>query len=331
MRRSFLKSPPTGTSIAYVGLVLAMAATAASGQGRTRSEFQRVLTVANAEPVMLRVEISSGDVEVAYSREGQVTISGFAQADGDVRLDDTYFRAFLSIDQVGSRITVHRNSDSDEAHHGIKVRYRIDVPYRTQVISQVDRGRQTIRGILGPATISAGMGDIKASYVSKALQVKTETGNVELQVIGERVHATTGRGNISGERLAQGIDAKTGDGDINLVVVGSSVAAVEEGNGRIEVGGARGTLTCSTDSGDLHVQAVPHGDWNLNSASGTIRLDLPPTVSFDLEASTDTGDFQLERDDLSKPPSNLQRIAQRVGRDGKHIGVRTGSGRIVVR
>jgi len=327
-----IPTPRTGRpSARLVGLVLVIVASWASGQRRSRSEFQRTLTVTNAESVALRIEISGGDVDVLYSRDGQVSIAGFAQADGDSRLDDNYFSSSLRVDQVGNRITLRYNPDPSDVRGKVKVRYRIEVPYRTEVVSRVNRGKQTIRGILGPVAVTAGIGDIKASYVSKGLQAEVETGNVDVQVIGEHVEARTGRGNISAERLAQGVNARTGDGDINLMVVGSSTAAVEKGNGRIEVGGARGTLTCSTDGGDIHVQAVPHNEWKLNSATGAIRLDLPSPANFDLDLSTDSGELQFEREDLSKPSSDLHRVSQRVGGGGKDIEVHTGSGRIVIR
>ena len=318
----------TRANTCFVGLALVMATTLALGQGKSTSRFQRTLTVSNAEPVVLKIQVSSGDVEVLYSRDGQVSITGFAQADGDSRLDDDYFAASLSLEQTGNRITIRHNSDPAEAY---KLRYRIDVPYRTEVVSRVTRGKQTISGIMGPATVTAGIGDIKASYVSKGLRAEVEMGNVDLQVIGEHVEARTSRGNISGERLPQGVNARTGDGDIKLMVIGSSTASVEKGNGRIEVGGARAALTCSTDSGDMHVQAVPHSDWKLSSASGAIRLDLPPVANLDLDVSTDSGEIQFERDDLSKFSSDLHQVSHPVGGGGKRIEVHTGSGRIVVR
>jgi hypothetical protein len=338
MSRSFLKSTAKriltshlrDTNVRPVALALIMVASVALGERKPTSEFQRTLAVINAEPVVLNIEIISGDLEVLYSRDGQVSIAGFAQADGDSELDDNYFSASLTLDQAGNRITL-RHSDPGAVQGKVKVRYRIDVPYRTEVVCIVNRGKQSIRGVLGPVTAKAGIGDIKASYISKGLQAEVESGNIDLQVIGEHVEARTNKGNITGERLAQGIDARTGDGDVSLIVVGPSTALVEKGNGRIEVGGAWGALTCSTEGGDLHVQAVPHGYWKLNSASGVIRLDLPPVANFDLDISDDSGEIQIERDDLSTPSSDAHRVSQSVGGGGKRIEVHTVNGRITIR
>lgn len=51
----------------------------------------------------------------------------------------------------------------------------------------------------------------------------------------------------------------------------------------------------------------------------------------DLDVSTDSGEIQFERDDLSKASSDLHRVTKRVGLGGKRIDVHTGNGRIVIR
>src|SRR5690349_21694155 len=57
------------------------------------SEFHRTLMVASAEPVTLDVEITRGDLEIVYGRDGQVSISAVAKAPTDVKLDDDYFHS----------------------------------------------------------------------------------------------------------------------------------------------------------------------------------------------------------------------------------------------
>ncbi len=145
------------------------------------------------------------------------------------------------------------------------------------------------------------------------------------------MNAFAGSGNISCMRLSQGVRAETGDGDITLMVVGPSKAIVKHGKGRIEVGGARDSLAGSTDKGDLHVQAVPHQDWQLRSVSGDIGVELPPSTRFELEASTNTGAFQFDRDDITTPAAGVLQFHQQINGGGKRIAVHTDSGRIAIR
>lgn len=126
----------------------------------------------------------------------------------------------------------------------------------------------------------------------------------------------------------KGIGAETVDGDVSLMVVGPSEVRVRSGAGTIDVGGARGTLVVSTDTGDRHAKAVPHDDWQLNSVSGTVRIELPPAAKFNLNATTDSGTFAIRRDDFQKPDDGVRNSTQRVNGGGKRIDVHTESGRI---
>ncbi len=150
-------------------------------------------------------------------------------------------------------------------------------------------------------------------------------------IIGEHVEAKADSGNISCTRLPQGVSAETGDGDITLMVVGPSTAIVKKGNGRIDVGGARSSFVGSTDAGDLHVKAIPHDNWQLTSATGSVRLELPPPSRFELDASTETGKFQIDLDGIRVPDSDVHQVRQDVNGGGKRIQVHTESGTIMIR
>ena len=296
-----------------------------------KAEIHRTLMVTSTEQVILDVDVPSGDLQILYGREGQVSIAGVATASSDAKLDDNFFPAVLTIEQEGNHLTIRHVPEPAYPEKGIGVLYRIDVPYRTAVTSKLDRGQMNISGILGPVKAVTRNAEIKASYISKGLQARADIGNLDIQVIGEHVEAQTSRGNISCSRVALGVSAETDDGDITLMVVGPSTATVKKGIGRIDVGGARGTLVGSTDGGDLHVRAIPHDDWRLRSASGNVRLDLPPAAKLELDVSTTSGELQVDREDIGKPNSDPHHFYQTLNGGGKRIEVRTASGNIVIR
>jgi hypothetical protein len=279
--------------------------------------------------LQLDVEVPSGELQVLYGRDGEVSITGVARGAEGVKLDDSFFPATLTVEQNGNHLAIRHAPNPDYPEKGISIVYRIDVPYRTEVTARMSRGKQNIAGILGPVRAQVGIGNIKASYISKSLQADVDDGNLDIQVIGERVDAKAGIGNISCSRLPQGVNAETGDGDINLTVVGPSTATIRRGSGRMEVGGARGSFVGSTDAGDLHIRSVPHDDWQLSSISGTVRLELPPAARFELDASTDSGDLQCNRDDIGKNGFRLHSLGVE-GIGGNRVKVHTGSGKIVI-
>lgn len=315
----------------FAGVTLAVLACVPISSAQSTTQIHRTFTLSTVEPLVLDVDISSGDLQIVYGRDGQVSLTGVAKAASDAKLDDTFFPSVLSMEQAGNHLTLRSVPNSAYPEEGVHFVYRIEVPYRTQLTSRLGQGKQNISGIMGPVMAVTSRGDIKASYISKGLQAQIDHGNVDLQVIGDHVEAKTGLGNISCARAEQGISAITGDGDITLMVVGSSTATVKKGNGRIDVGGARGRFTGSTDAGDLHVRAIPHDDWELNSTSGNVRLELPPFPKLALNASTETGEFQVERDDIAKPPANSRHLDQTLNGGTKRIDVHTESGSIVIR
>jgi hypothetical protein len=312
--------------VIFAGLACARLAAAQS-----TTHFQQVFQFAPTQPLFLDVDVPIADLEILYSHDGEVRLNGTAQASSSTKLDDRFFKSVLSVELTATHFTVRHVPDPAYPENAIKVRYRIDVPYRTQVTSKVGRGRQTISGIMGPVSAITTKGDIEVSYVSKGLQIQDGDGDISLQVIGEHADARTGAGNIICERIPQGVSAEAGEGNITLMVVGPSSATVRRGTGRIDVGGARGSFKGKTDQGDLHIKAIPRDRWQLQSVAGNIRLELPFKAGFDLDASTDSGEFQVDRGDFTKPASGSRRLHQDVNGGGMLIDVRTVSGNIAIR
>ncbi len=329
MKFNHLFRKASHTRLLEVALDIAISSIVCAAQSSV--EFDRTLSISNEQPVRLSVELDHADLQILYDRDSEVSIHGVALAAGDAKLDENYFASTFAIEQTGNAINVRLRPEQTHPQDKLKLRFRLNVPYRTEVHTTLGEGSQTMRGLLGPLDIQSHKGNISASYISKEVHAEIGHGNLDIQVIGEPVVAKVGVGNICGLRLEKGIDAQINEGDISLVVVGSSSALVATGNGRIDVSGARGTLTLSTDAGDLGVRAVPHSDWKLNSTSGAIYLDLPPTLNAELKASTDSGDLQVERDDILKDEKTPNSLDKRFGGGGQLIAAHTETGKIVIR
>jgi hypothetical protein len=297
--------------------------------GQAEQKWQRTVAASIAEPVLLEVNLSRADLQIFYSHEGEVTVTAVRVSEKRTDLAEIGLSSYIIFEQTGNHITL-RDRASSSVDQSPRITYRIDVPYRTVVRSHVDHGNQTILGITGPVNATSGSGAITASYVSETATAETGEGDLALRVIGGRARAVTRKGNISCDRAAQGVEAETADGDITLMVVGPSKASVSGGTGKIEAGGVRGALVASTVAGDIHVRAVPHGDWQLQSATGSVSVELPPNAGFDLDASTDSGTVSIRRGDLPKAAPDARSVSEKANGGGKRIVVGTGSGRIVI-
>lgn len=308
-------------------LVIGVAAFLQPACAQTVNPYHRTLAVAMNDPVMLDVDVPKGELQIFYSREGQVSVTASPQISSRA-MQETNLEAVVALVQDGNRIRLRQVSASPE-DAGAGVLYRFDVPYRTVVTATIHDGKLAISGILGPVQAMTERGNITASYISKELVARAGSGDLDIQVIGARVDASTGNGNISCSRAAQGVNAETQAGDITLMVVGPSSATVKTGSGRINIGGARGTLQGTTDAGEIRVKAVPHQDWHLRSAAGTVRIELPPSAKFDVEAASNSGEVAVERDDIPRADDH-QHLSQSVHGGGALIDARTESGRIVI-
>ncbi|HWO02748.1 MAG TPA: DUF4097 family beta strand repeat-containing protein [Blastocatellia bacterium] len=312
-------------------LVVGLTTSAQPGSAQSACEFHRTLSVTASDPVTLDVQLTEGELQIGYGRNEQVSVAAIAEVPIGAKADRELLATALAVEQAGNHLRIRRLSSVGPGEGKIKIVVRIDVPYLTEVHSVVDNGKQTITGIMGPVKARTSKGDIKVSYVSKGVLAEAGSGNLDLEVIGERVEARTGNGNISCIRAVQGSSAETEDGDIVLMVVGPSTARVKKGTGRIDLTGARGSFTGSTIEGDLHVKAMPHDDWRLTSASGNIRVELPPSARFEVDATTNLGEVLINRDDIEKSDAEARHLHQKVNGGGKRVEVRTDSGKIVIR
>ena len=275
--------------------------------------LERILTVGLGDPVILDIAVSKGNVTIAYSRDGQVSICALAQDASGKDVSTEYFGSTLTIEQANNHIAIQKLPDSAYLDLEPNVSYKIDVPFRTEVRSAISgAGNQTVIGITGPAKIVTGLGDINVSYVRFGL-----------------VHAETAKGRISCTRVSQ-VEAETGSGNITLMEDGPSRATVKKGFGRIEVGGARGSVIGSTDRGDLHIKAVLWDDWQLNSTSGNIRIELPPGAGFEADVATNAGEVSVARANIDKPDGASRRWRQKVNGGGKRIQARSDAGNIFI-
>ncbi len=281
------------------------------------SVFQKILATNLKDPVILNIALSGGNVSIGYSHDGQVSIYASGKDMAGRNLPEEFFRTNLFIEQKENQVWVRDSvgtGPSDSVLGSLySLTYRIDVPYRTQVYSTVSgTGNQKLMGVTGQARLVSGAGDIEAMYVRFA-----------------PLEAITGKGNIACTRVLQ-VNAETGEGNITLLEDGDSKAIVRKGRGKIEVGGARGSLEGSTDAGLLHVKAVLHGDWQLKSESGSIRIELPPKASFEIEASSPSGEIAVEREDMRKPDAEMHQIHEQVNGGGQRIALRSVKGSLFI-
>src|SRR5262249_16598665 len=146
-------------------------------------EWHQTLVTSIAQPVTLRVDLAHADLQIVYSREGEVKISVSAQAKPGGAIEENYIAGHIVVEQSGNRIAIRDTFVLDDMGRTVKFNFRIDAPYRTDVESYVAQGNQSIVGVMGPVNARSKRGDIKLSYISTNVHAEAVAGNLELQVI----------------------------------------------------------------------------------------------------------------------------------------------------
>jgi DUF4097 and DUF4098 domain-containing protein YvlB len=283
----------------------------ASVQGTFRRTFQVNGTV------NMEVLTRSGDISVHTGPSGNVTIAGKIHVgerwfSGSRQSDVIDLEKNPPIRQSGNNINIEYVNVRD-----IAIDYEITVPADTNLRTRSGSGDQAIDGLSTQLELESGSGDLRLSNLKG----------------GMKLH--TGSGNMNGHDLAGAITAEAGSGDIRLETKGGGDARIHTGSGDIELSGVKGALWVEAGSGDVSVEGTQTATWELRTGSGNVDLRLPNDASYQLEASTGSGDVVVARPVTMTVQGNLQSahrsVNGQVGSGGTKLLVHTGSGDVNIR
>lgn len=236
--------------------LLLAAATAAFAD----SDFERTLST-SAQPD-LYVANGSGRIKIYPGTDSQVHIKAHVYAGGwgsrDRDIDDRIRRIVANppIQQSGNNIHVGETNER-ELYNNISIDYEISAP------------------------------------AAVALNLRTGSGDVEIDHLGRFLSATTGSGSVRAHGVGGPADLQTGSGDIELQQSSGGDVKAQTGSGSIRINGLNGTLRGRTGSGDIEANGRLTGAARLSSGSGSVRLNLTPDARFQLEATTGSGSIRV--------------------------------------
>jgi DUF4097 and DUF4098 domain-containing protein YvlB len=99
----------------------------------------------------------------------------------------------------------------------------------------------------------------------------------------------------------------------------------------VTVNDARGAVSLSSRNSDLWLsfERLPQKDISISHQYGNVRLELPSTASFSVDAETEYGQVETEFEDLDRSTSNRRAsLRGRVGTGGPQITIDTRNGNI---
>jgi hypothetical protein len=275
------------------GTLFLMASTAAFASD---TQFERTLNV-SAQPD-LYVSTGSGDITVHAGSDNQIHIVGHIHAGwaivGDVQTRIDRIRQNPPIVQDGNTVRVGESNDHELFNH-LSIDYDITAPAGVAL------------------NLHSGSGDITVDHDGRYLSAMSGSGDV-------RAHGINGAAELG-----------TGSGDIDLDLTGSGDVKVKTGSGSIKVHGLNGGIIAHSGSGDIESNGHLTGAASLTSGSGGIRMHLTPDAHFNLEASTGSGDINVNFPGAPKQGDNSRHhLTAAINGGGATLEVRTGSGDVEI-
>ncbi len=115
-------------------------------------------------------------------------------------------------------------------------------------------------------SVKTGSADVRAHGHWGATQIRSGSGEVDLDAMDAQAVIETGSGDIMVDRIVGELRIKSGSGDVKVHWAGSA-AVVSTGSGDVQIVEATGPTVVKTGSGDLLV-ATADGDLQLATGSG---------------------------------------------------------------
>lgn len=256
------------------------------------ADFERSLHVSGVTDVY--VSTGSGRIHIYPGTDSEVHIKAHVHADwnagGDIEERIKQISANPPITQNGKDIRIGELAAEDRRRYrNISIDYEISAP----------------RGV--------------------ALDLRSGSGEVEVDNVGRFLKAETGSGSIRAHGIGGPADLHTGSGDIELQQQASGEVKASTGSGSIRINGLDGPLTARTGSGDIEANGVLTGPSKLQSGSGSIRAHVGQGSHLNVDATTGSGSIRVAGNS-----SDHHHLSAPLNGGGAPLEAHTGSGDIEI-
>jgi len=153
-------------------------------------------------------------------------------------------------------------------------------------------------GALGEVDVKSGSGDVVLETVGEA-RIKTGSGDIEITTARGDLSVKSGSGDVK-LGAATAVQVTTGSGDLVAGDV-TGPTAVKTGSGDVSIETSGGDLSFMTGSGELAVRRAERGRVNVKGASGSVRLGVPRGLPVWTDINTVSGHVRSDLDSAGAP------------------------------
>ncbi len=276
----------------------------AEAQGRSQIDT----TVSLEAPGTVDLSLISGSIQVTGWDRAEVKVFAVAEGDARLRFDAESNRVSLTVDDETGR---HR-------HHGGEARYEVSVPRGTALILEAVSGNITASGSEGEIEASSVSGQVQVTGGKRKVSVESVSGWVRASRISGNLRAESVSGDVRADSIGGNVDASSVSGNISLLGVQSRDVRSETVSGNIHY---IGTIEAG-------------GNYDFESHSGTLRLDIPRGSGARVSVETFSGDVDTNFPAVLPAGESLKergRFGFTIGDGSARISAASFSGPIIIR
>ena len=230
------------------------------------------------------------------SEHGDVTVLGAGGLQGKV--------AYGSLSVTG----VQGDLDVQGTHGGVKV---TGVTGSAKVASSF--GALAVSEVGGDARLKVEHGELEATDVKGELDAAASFDHVKLERIGGPVVVSVAHGGVTGRELAKGVRAKVSGDEVEL----------DGFQGPIEIDVERGAVT-------LRPKGAITESVSVKTSNGAIRLDVPVSSRFDLEARVRRGEIEVNVPGFAATETSPQLLKGTLGVGGPPVRLQAEGGDVTI-
>lgn len=239
----------------------------------------------------------AGDISVTAGTGDEVSIEAVKRTRGD---KSELANVQITVDERAGRVDVRteydQNRDRNRRGNSVSVDYTVTLPASASAELHSVSGAVKVTGVHGSLRAETVSGNVAIIDAPRLETAKTVSGDVSL--IGVTAEGDLSAASVSGNVRAKGLKARGVDlgsvsGDISVSEVTCERLGVKTVSGTVEYAGGiakGGRYEINAHSGTVRLLLTnPAGfELNANSFSGSIRSELPLTISGDSARRNDS-------------------------------------------
>lgn len=227
-------------------------------------------------PTLLHVELGAGRLHVRADDVAQTTVD--VDGPGADR---------VAVERQGGTVTITQPMGRGLLHADAPT-VAVTLPRDSRLVARVGRAGVDATGRLGSTRVKSGSGHVHLEEVGQEAVVDCGSGDIIVTRSGGTLRLRSGSGRIEVGRADADVVASSGSGAVTVGSCGGSVS-LKSGSGAVAVQDAGGDVALTSGSGDVVVGRIARGGVAARAASGDVTIGIPPGTPVWTDVTTVSG------------------------------------------